>query len=52
MKYDLIIIGAGPSGLALAQCLRNDFNKILIIEKESSIGGCHRVIRAMCYHLK
>ena len=43
-KYDIIIIGSGPSGLALAQCLC-DYYKILIIEKENEIGGCHRVIR-------
>ena len=46
MNYDLIIVGAGPAGLALAQCLRSTYkNKILIIEKESEIGGCHRVRR-------
>ena len=45
MNYDLVIVGAGPSGLALAQCLRNTYNKILIIDKESEIGGCHRVRR-------
>ena len=43
--YNIIIIGAGPAGLALAQCLRNTYKKILIIEKEAEIGGCHRVIR-------
>ena len=46
MNYELIIVGAGPAGLALAQCLRSTYkNKILIIEKESEIGGCHRVRR-------
>jgi len=45
MKYDLIIIGGGPSGLALAQCLRNTYKSILIIDKNQDIGGCHRVIR-------
>lgn len=46
-KYDLIIIGAGPSGLALAQCYHSENNqkRILIIDKESDIGGCHRVRR-------
>lgn len=43
--YDTIIIGAGPAGLALAQCLSRIQKKILIIEKEAEIGGCHRVIR-------
>jgi hypothetical protein len=45
MNYDLIIIGAGPSGLTLAQCLRGTYSKILIIEKEAEIGGLHRVMR-------
>lgn len=46
MIYDLVIIGAGPSGLALAHCCSNIPNiKILVIERESQIGGCHRVNR-------
>jgi len=43
--YDLIIIGSGPAGLSLAQCLRNTYKKILIVEKLDVIGGCHKVIR-------
>ena len=44
--YDLIIIGAGPSGLALAQCCSRLYGKrILVIDKEETIGGCHRVKR-------
>lgn len=43
MSYDLIIIGCGPSGLALAQKCKG--KKILMIDKESVIGGCHRVRR-------
>ena len=45
MNYDLVIIGAGPTGLTLAQCLRQTYGKILIIEKEDVIGGLHRVLR-------
>lgn len=45
MIYDFIIVGSGPSSLALAHCLSFKKAKILIIEKESSIGGCHRVNR-------
>ena len=45
--YDLIIIGAGPSGLSLAHYMRNSYKKILIIESESSIGGAHRVERVL-----
>lgn len=44
-KFDLVIIGAGPSGLALAQCVSHLNKKILIIEKEKVIGGCHSVKR-------
>ena len=43
--YDLIIVGAGPAGLALAHCCSKLDKKILVIEKEESIGGCHRVRR-------
>ena len=44
--YDIVIIGGGPSGLALAQmCCKIKDLKILIIEKEDDIGGCHRVRR-------
>lgn len=45
MKYDLIIIGCGPAGLTLAQCLKNTYKKILILEKETTIGGNHKVER-------
>jgi len=43
--YDLIIVGAGPSGLALAHTCANIYRKILIIDKDYSIGGIHRVKR-------
>jgi protoporphyrinogen oxidase len=43
--YDMVIIGAGPAGLALAHCCSRLGISILIIDKESAIGGCHRVIR-------
>jgi UDP-galactopyranose mutase len=43
--YDYIIIGAGPTGLTLAHILSQYDNKILIIEKENYIGGCHGVAR-------
>ncbi len=44
--YDLIIVGAGPSGLALAHCCSRLYGKrILVIDKEHTIGGCHRVKR-------
>ena len=43
--YDLVIIGSGPSGLALAQMCCKLNKKILIIDKEASIGGCWRIRR-------
>lgn len=43
--YDLVIIGAGPAGLSFAHCCSKLNKKILIIDKEETIGGCHRVKR-------
>lgn len=44
-NFDYIIVGAGPAGLAFAHCCSKIGKKVLIIERESSIGGCHRVRR-------
>ena len=43
--YDLVIVGAGPAGLALAHTSSSMYRRILIIDKEQEIGGCHRVKR-------
>ena len=43
--YDVVIIGGGPSSLALAQSCSSLNKKVIIIEKENTIGGCHRVRR-------
>ena len=43
--YDYIIVGGGPTGLTLAWLLEDNTRKILLIEKEKSLGGCHRVQR-------
>ena len=43
--YDYTIIGAGPAGLTLAWYLAKYNNKVLLIDREMSIGGCHRVRR-------
>ena len=43
--YDLIIVGAGPAGLSLAHTTSSIYRRVLIIDKEKEIGGCHRVKR-------
>jgi hypothetical protein len=43
--YDLVIVGAGPAGLALAHASSSLYRRILIIDNETDIGGCHRVKR-------
>ena len=43
--YDYVIIGGGPSGLTLAWYLSKRGKKCVIIEREGSLGGCHRVTR-------
>ncbi len=44
-KYDYAIIGGGPTGLTLALLLKHYNKKIIIIEEENYIGGCHGVKR-------
>lgn len=44
--FDYVIVGGGPCGLAFAQCCCELGKKVIVIEKEYSIGGCHRVNRA------
>lgn len=41
----IVVIGAGPSALAFAQTVSKTNEKILIIESENDIGGCHRIDR-------
>jgi NAD(P)-binding Rossmann-like domain len=43
-QYDYIIVGGGPTGLALAQLLSNT-SSVLIVEKRDYLGGCHGVTR-------
>jgi hypothetical protein len=45
--YNTVIVGAGPAGLAFANysLLANPKQKIIIIEKDNVIGGCHKVNR-------
>ena len=45
--YNLVIVGAGVSGLALANYALsiNPKQSIIIIDKDKTIGGCHKVNR-------
>lgn len=45
MQYDFVCVGGGPSGLTTVYCLGELGYKCLLIDKNSSIGGCHRVAR-------
>jgi len=44
-EYDYIIVGGGPTGMTLAWILGSQNKKILLLEQEEMLGGCHRVHR-------
>ncbi len=39
LQYDFIIIGTGPAGLAAAMTAANSGKKVVILEREGSLGG-------------
>jgi len=39
-KYDLIVVGAGISGLAMAFAAKQAGKRVLVLEKEERAGGC------------
>jgi hypothetical protein len=45
MPYHFVCVGGGPAGLTAAYCLGRMGYKCLLIDKNSSLGGCHRVAR-------
>lgn len=46
--YDYVVVGGGPSGLAFAQCAQSVGKRVVIIDAESAIGGCHRGEASCC----
>ncbi|KAK3095314.1 hypothetical protein FSP39_013123 [Pinctada imbricata] len=39
IKTDVIVIGAGISGLATVKCLRDDGFRVIVLERTSEVGG-------------
>lgn len=45
MSADYVIVGGGPTGLTIAWGLAQYGHTSIIIDRNSSLGGCHRVTR-------
>ena len=45
MKYDYVIVGAGPTGITIAYLLGKTGKTCALLDQNDSIGGCHRVKR-------
>lgn len=48
-EYDYIIVGGGPTGMSLAWLFGSKNSKVLLIERDQRLGGCHRVQRVDGY---
>jgi predicted NAD/FAD-dependent oxidoreductase len=47
--YDYGIIGGGPTGIALSIILQRYGKSVILLDREDSLGGCHRVKRVNKY---
>jgi phytoene dehydrogenase-like protein len=48
-EYDYVIVGGGPTGMSLAWLFGSKNSKVLLIERDERLGGCHRVQRVDGY---
>jgi protoporphyrinogen oxidase len=48
-EYDYVIVGGGPTGMSLAWLFGSKNRKVLLIERDQKLGGCHRVQRVDGY---
>ena len=48
-EYDYVIVGGGPTGMSLAWLFGSKNSKVLLIERDQKLGGCHRVQRVDGY---